>query len=230
MKNPTFFIISAVCFFSLSPLTLSAQASFGGNATILETGTSQTSQASFGGNATISGSSRVPIAANIPRCIQEGSSWYYTIVATQCQCPNGPVVWSNNGYVSYQCQQYTSPQATQTCWDGSVIMSTFSCPTYKYCPNDTFTKRPTNYTCPSVTQTCPNGVVVSLYQECPQTTSYCNFSGSGWCPQKDSPKVFEWPAVDPNSSAWSWQSNSYSSYFPSYTNYNVNYSVGWRPL
>lgn len=277
MKNKLSSIVVVMILFSLSPLTLSAQASFGGSATVSEPGTSNTSQASFGGVATWTPT------PSTPSCLQEIPGWYYATTPSQCQCPNGTTVWSSNGrytsqcqwgntctgsncypssgiptciesysffvgsgtqcrcpngqvvlsnsgYVTYQCRQYTPPQTTQVCWDGSVIASNLSCPAYKYCSNDSYTKRSANYTCPSTTKTCPNGTVVSIYQECPQTTSYCNFSGSGWCSQNDSPKVFEWPVVDPNSSAWNWQNNNYSSYSPSYTNNNVNYSVGWRPL
>lgn len=138
----------------------------------------------------------------------------YTMDAAQCKCPNGNIVWGNGqGYTS-QCTWNTNV----VCWDGSTAINQNSCPSYKFCPNDS-TKRSLWYQCPSEMKTCPNGTVVPTYQDCPTpipTCSYYEYWDGYRCVNTYSPHHPNYNQQDnfwfnwwSNSNYWDWGYNYY---------------------
>lgn len=114
--------------------------------------------------------SPTPLPTILPACKPALDGEFYFAVAVDCTCPNGVVISSMGGFTS-QCQWnthpiycahgssvygcYTPTPQTKTCWDGTQI--------------------PVSHSCPTQTQTCWNGSIIPIYQACPVQQPTCSY-------------------------------------------------------
>ena len=103
----------------------------------------------------------------IPQTPQYVPPYYPPYPQQDFICPNGLRV-----QYSWQCPQIPQTPQMQTCWNGSVIPVTQSCPQqYQTCWNGTIIL--TTQTCPTRTQVCPDGSIIPITQTCPTRTQTC---------------------------------------------------------